>query len=173
MSFKVKDVVDYDYLYIYGTKSSSSFKPSKLSSSDNSYNNYWDKSARSGWVLYDDKDTVTISASEFSKTTGKVTLYVVGIDNKDIAYTGTIEVSQKSYAIEYNVVAGETLSFDQKAFESFMNDYADDNIDTNRGDYFEFDYVKFTSLPNSTREGVLYEGRTRSRPPLRLKISTR
>ncbi len=159
VSFKVKDVVDYDYLYIYGTKSSSSFKPSKLSSSDNSYNNYWDKSARSGWVLYDDKDTVTISASEFSKTTGKVTLYVVGIDNKDIAYTGTIEVSQKSYAIEYNVVAGETLSFDQKAFESFMNDYADDNISTSKGDYFEFDYVKFTSLPNSTREGVLYEGK--------------
>ena len=159
VSFKVKDVVDYDYLYIYGTKSSSSFKPSKLSSSDNSYNNYWDKSARSGWVLYDDKDTITIPASEFSKSTGKVTLYVVGIDNKDIAYTGTIEVSQKSYAIEYNVVAGETLSFDQKAFESFMNDYADDNIDTNRGDYFELQYVKFDSLPNSTREGVLYEGK--------------
>ena len=159
VSFKVKDVVDYDYLYIYGTKSSSSFKPSKLSSSDNSYNNYWDKSARSGWVLYDDKDTVTIPASEFSKSTGKVTLYVVGIDNKDIAYTGTIEVSQKSYAIEYNVVAGETLSFDQKAFESFMEDYADDNISTSKGDYFEFDYVKFTSLPNSTREGVLYEGK--------------
>ena len=159
VSFKVKDVVDYDYLYIYGTKSSSSFKPSKLSSSDNSYNNYWDKSSRSGWVLYDDKDTVTIPASEFSKSTGKVTLYVVGLDDDGVASTGTIEVSQKSYAIEYNVVAGETLSFDQKAFESFMNDYADDNISTSKGDYFEFDYVKFTSLPNSTREGTLYEGK--------------
>ena len=57
------------------------------------------------------------------------------------------------------MVAGETLSFDQKAFESFMNDYADDNIKTSKGDYFEFDYVKFTSLPNSTREGTLYEGK--------------
>ena len=37
-----------------------------------------------------------------------------------------------------------------------MNEYADDNIDTNRGDYFEFDYVKFTSLPNhGTRQGTV------------------
>ena len=160
VSFDVNSVVKYDKLYVYGSKSSSSFTPSKLSNADTTgYNGYWDGSTRAkdGWVLYDDDDTITIPANKFNS--GKVTLYVVGLDSKDIAYTGTIEVSQKSYAIEYNVVAGETLSFDQKAFESFMNDYADDNIKTSKGDYFEFDYVKFTSLPNSTREGVLYEGK--------------
>ena len=161
VSFDVNNVVKYDKLYVYGSKSSSSFTPSKLSNADTTgYNGYWDGSTRAkdGWVLYDDDDTVTIPASKFnnSKT---VTLYVVGLDDDGVASTGTIEVSQKSYAIEYNVVAGETLSFDQKAFESFMEDYADDNIKTSKGDYFEFDYVKFDSLPNSTREGVLYEGK--------------
>ena len=160
VSFDVNSVVKYDKLYVYGSKSSSSFTPSKLSNADTTgYNGYWDGSTRAkdGWVLYDDDDTITIPANKFNS--GKVTLYVVGLDDDGVASTGTIEVSQKSYGIEYNVVAGETLSFDQKAFESFMNDYADDNIDTNRGDYFEFDYVKFDSLPNSTREGVLYEGK--------------
>ena len=160
VSFDVNSVVKYDKLYVYGSKSSSSFTPSKLSNADTTgYNGYWDGSTRAkdGWVLYDDDDTITIPANKFNS--GKVTLYVVGLDDDGVASTGTIEVSQKSYAIEYNVVAGETLSFDQKAFESFMNDYADDNIDTNRGDYFELQYVKFDSLPNSTREGVLYEGK--------------
>ena len=146
-----KDVTftNSDYKYLYYTTS-------KVSD----YNGYYTGSSKVGnfdGPVKEDK-TVTIPASAFKdKTT--VTLYVVGLDKDGVASTGTIEVSQKSYAIEYNVVAGETLSFDQKAFESFMNDYADDNIDTNRGDYFEFDYVKFTSLPNSTREGVLYEGK--------------
>ena len=123
------------------------------------YKDYFDGNKVSNFEgpVKEDK-TVTVPASKFnnSKT---VTLYVVGLDKYGVASTGTIEVSQKSYAIEYNVVAGETLSFDQKAFESFMNDYADDNIKTSKGDYFEFDYVKFTSLPNSTREGTLYEGK--------------
>ena len=123
------------------------------------YKDYFDGNKVSNFEgpVKEDK-TVTVPASKFnnSKT---VTLYVVGLDKDGVASTGTIEVSQKSYAVEYNVVAGETLSFDQKAFESFMNDYADDNIKTSKGDYFEFDYVKFTSLPNSTREGLLYEGK--------------
>ena len=163
VSFDVDDVVDYGKVYLRGSVSGSSssrtFTPSSLASSN--YDGYWDGNTKSGsgWVLFDDDDTVTIPASAFSKTTGKVTLYVVGLDDDGVASTGTIEVSQKSYAIEYNVVAGESVSFDQKAFESFMNDYADDNIDTNRGDYFELQYVKFDSLPNSTREGVLYEGK--------------
>ena len=147
-----KDVTftNSDYKYLYYTTS-------KVSD----YNGYYDGSSKvvgkfDGPVKED--KTVTIPASKFnnSKT---VTLYVVGLDDDGVASTGTIEVSQKSYAIEYNVVAGETLSFDQKAFESFMEDYADDNIKTSKGDYFEFDYVKFDSLPNSTREGVLYEGK--------------
>ena len=162
VSFKVKDVVDYDYLYIYGTKSSSSFKPGKLSSSDNSYNNYWDKYTKSGWGLYDDKDTVTIPASEFSKTTGKVTLYVVGIDNDDVAYTGTIEVSQKSYTIEYNVVAGDSVSFKQADFDDFVKTYAYDNDDrySSRNDDIEISYVTF-SLPSASTEGTLYEGKSK------------
>ena len=163
VSFDVDDVVDYGKVYLRGSVSGSSssrtFTPSSLASSN--YDGYWDGNTKSGsgWVLFDDDDTVTIPASAFSKTTGKVTLYVVGLDSKDIAYTGTIEVSQKSYAVKYSVVAGESVTFDQKRFESFMEDYADDNIKTSKGDYFELDYVKFDSLPNSTREGVLYEGK--------------
>lgn len=146
-----KDVTftNSDYKYLYYTTS-------KVSD----YNGYYTGSSKVGKFdgpVKEDK-TVTIPASAFKdKTT--VTLYVVGLDDDGVASTGTIEVSQKSYGIEYNVVAGETLSFDQKAFESFMEDYADDNIKTSKGDYFEFDYVKFDSLPNSTREGVLYEGK--------------
>ncbi|MCI6865104.1 MAG: S-layer homology domain-containing protein [Oscillibacter sp.] len=106
---------------------------------------------------YSGKSLYTLSGSDFDKS-GKCELYIVTYDRKT-AYYGVLTVYQKSYNIEYRVVAGETLSFDQKAFESFMNDYADDNIKTSKGDYFEFDYVKFTSLPNSTREGTLYEGK--------------
>ena len=146
-----KDVTftNSDYKYLYYTTS-------KVSD----YNGYYTGSSKVGKFdgpVKEDK-TVTIPASAFKdKTT--VTLYVVGLDKDGVASTGTIEVSQKSYAVKYSVVAGETLSFDQKAFESFMEDYADDNIKTSKGDYFEFDYVKFDSLPNSTREGVLYEGK--------------
>ena len=141
---------DYDYLYIY--EGSASFK-------SDMYNGDWSRTSYDSrnWKPVAENKDYTVSSSAFDRN-GKATLYVVAVDN-NIASTGTIEVSQKSYAIEYNVVAGETLSFDQKAFESFMNDYADDNIKTSKGDYFEFDYVKFDSLPNSTREGVLYEGK--------------
>ena len=90
---------------------------------------------------------------------GEIKLYIVAIDDDGKAYAGTLTVTANSYSIKYNVVAGESVTFDQKRFESFMEDYADDNIKTSKGDYFEFDYVKFTSLPNSTREGVLYEGK--------------
>lgn len=162
VSFKVKDVVDYDYLYVYGTSkgsgTSATFNPGSLSnSSTTGYDAYWSgRDAKSGWVRFDDTDTITIPASEFSKSTGKVTLYVVGLESDGTAHSGTITVSQKSYDIEYNVVAGKSVNFDQKAFEDFMDDYADDNISTSKGDYFEFDYVKF-SLPSST-SGTLYEG---------------
>ena len=90
---------------------------------------------------------------------GEVKLYIVAIDSDGKAYAGTLTVTANSYSIKYNVVAGESVTFDQKRFESFMEDYADDNIKTSKGDYFELDYVKFDSLPNSTREGVLYEGK--------------
>ena len=145
-----KDVTftNSDYKYLYYTTS-------KVSD----YNGYYtgSKVGVFGLPVAEDK-TVTIPASAFKdKTT--VTLYVVGLDKYGVASTGTIEVSQKAYDIKYSVVAGESVSFDQKRFESFMEDYADDNIKTSKGDYFEFDYVKFDSLPNSTREGVLYEGK--------------
>ena len=162
VSFDVDDVVDYGKVYLRGSVSGSSssrtFTPSSLASSN--YDGYWDGNTKSGsgWVLFDDDDTVTIPASAF-KDKSSVTLNVVGVDKDGVASTGTIEVSQKSYNIKYSVVAGESVTFDQKRFESFMEDYADDNISTSKGDYFEFDYVKFDSLPNSTREGVLYEGK--------------
>ena len=145
-----KDVTftNSDYKYLYYTTS-------KVSD----YNGYYtgSKVGVFGLPVAEDK-TVTIPASAFKdKTT--VTLYVVGLDKYGVASTGTIEVSQKAYDIKYSVVAGESVTFDQKRFESFMEDYADDNIKTSKGDYFEFDYVKFNSLPNSTREGVLYEGK--------------
>ena len=147
-----KDVTftNSDYKYLYYTTS-------KVSDYNGYYTGSSSKVGKFDGPVKEDK-TVTIPASAFKdKTT--VTLYVVGLDKDGVASTGTIEVSQKSYAVKYSVVAGESVSFDQKAFESFMNDYADDNIDTNRGDYFELQYVKFDSLPNSTREGVLYEGK--------------
>ena len=145
-----KDVTftNSDYKYLYYTTS-------KVSD----YNGYYtgSKVGVFGLPVAEDK-TVTIPASAF-KDKSSVTLYVVGVDKDGVASTGTIEVSQKSYGIKYSVVAGESVTFDQKRFESFMEDYADDNISTSKGDYFEFDYVKFDSLPNSTREGVLYEGK--------------
>ena len=137
---------DYKYLY---------YTTSKVSDFTGYYDG--DKVSKFDGPVKEDK-TVTIPASAF-KDKSSVTLNVVGVDKDGVASTGTIEVSQKSYNIEYSVVAGESISFAQKHFESFMNDYADDNIDTNRGDYFELQYVKFDSLPNSTREGVLYEGK--------------
>ncbi len=140
---------DYKYLFVY---TGSNF-------SDDLYNGEWNKNTSySAWKKVAENGEYKVDASAFKNKTS-VTLYVVGVDDDGVASTGKITVSQKSYAVKYSVVAGETLSFDQKAFESFMNDYADDNISTSKGDYFEFDYVKFNSLPNSTREGVLYEGK--------------
>ena len=125
------------------------------------YKDYFDGNKVSNFEgpVKEDK-TVTVPASKFnnSKT---VTLYVVGLDKYGVASTGTIEVSQKSYAIEYSVVAGESVTFSQKDFESFLEDIADDSSDYNsRKDTLELSYVKF-SLPNSTREGVLYEGKSK------------
>ena len=147
-----KDVTftNSDYKYLYYTTS-------KVSDYNGYYTGSSSKVGKFDGPVKEDK-TVTIPASAFKdKTT--VTLYVVGLDKDGVASTGTIEVSQKSYGIKYSVVAGESVTFDQKRFESFMEDYADDNIKTSKGDYFELDYVKFDSLPNSTREGVLYEGK--------------
>ena len=109
---------------------------------------------------YSGKSLYTLSGSDFDKS-GKCELYIVTYDRKT-AYYGVLTVYQKSYNIEYRVVAGESVSFAQKHFESFLEDIADDSSDYNsRKDTLELDYVKFTSLPNSTREGVLYEGKSK------------
>ena len=140
---------DYKYLFVY---TGSNF-------SNDLYNGEWNKNTSySAWKKVAENGEYKVDASAFKNKTS-VTLYVVGVDDDGVASTGKITVSQKAYDIKYSVVAGESVSFDQKAFESFMEDYADDNIDTNRGDYFELQYVKFDSLPNSTREGVLYKGK--------------
>ena len=112
------------------------------------------KSSYSGNSLY------TLSGSDFDKS-GKCELYVVTYDKAGTAYYGVISVYQKSYDIKYSVVAGESVTFSQKDFESFLEDIADDSSDYNsRKDTLELSYVKF-SLPNSTREGVLYEGKSK------------
>ena len=136
---------DYDYLY--------------YSYSKPTYEGYFNGNKVDGFE-YPVKEgkTVTVPASKFnsSKT---VTLYVVGVDSKGVASTGTITVSQKSYDINYNVVAGKSVSFNQKDFESFLEDIAEDNNDYNpKKDEITFDYATLNSLPDAKREGTLYYG---------------
>ena len=138
---------DYKYLY---------YTTSKVTD----YTGHFDGTSESGYTLVKEDKDITITASQFDKN-GKVTLYVVGVDKGDVASTGTITVSQKSYDINYNVVAGKSVTFNQKDFESFLEDIADDaGVYNSRKDTLELSYVKF-SLPNSTREGVLYEGKSK------------
>lgn len=136
-----------DYAYLYYSYS----KPT--------YEGYFNGSKVDGFEYpVKENKTVTVPASKFnsSKT---VTLYVVGVDSKGVASTGTITVSQKSYDINYNVVAGKSVTFNQKDFESFLEDYADDNGDYNsRKDEISFDYATLNSLPDAKREGTLYYG---------------
>lgn len=145
-----KDVTftNSDYKYLYYTTS-------KVSD----YNGYYtgSKVGVFGLPVAEDK-TVTIPASAFKgKTT--VTLYVVGLDKYGVASTGTIEVSQKSHDITYNVVAGKSVTFDQKAFDSFLEDYAEDNGNYNpKKDEITFDHATLNSLPDAKREGTLYYG---------------
>lgn len=139
-----------DYAYLYYSYS----KPT--------YEGYFNGSKVDGFEYpVKENKTVTVPASKFnsSKT---VTLYVVGVDSKGVASTGTITVSQKSYDINYNVVAGKSVSFSQKDFESFLEDYADDNGDYNsRNDELSFDHAVLTSsIPSARSEGTLYYGST-------------
>lgn len=134
---------DYDYLY--------------YSYSKPTYKDYFDGNKVSDFEgpVKEDK-TVTVPASKFnsSKT---VTLYVVGLDDDGVASTGTITVSQKSYDINYNVVAGKSVTFNQKDFEDFLEDYAEDNGNYNpKKDEITFDHATLNSLPTAKSEGTLY-----------------
>ena len=144
---------DYDYLYIY--EGSTSFK-------SDMYNGDWSRTsyAPRSWKPVAQNKDYTVSSSAFDRN-GKATLYVVAVDDK-IASTGTITVSQKSYDINYNVVAGKSVTFSQKDFESFLEDYADDNGDYNsRKDEISFDHAVLTSsIPSTKSEGTLYYGST-------------
>lgn len=108
----------------------------------------------SGSTLY------TLSESDFDKN-GKCDLYVVTYDRND-AYYGVISVYKKTYDITYNVVAGKSVTFDQKAFDSFLEDIADDSGDYNsRKDDLSFSYAVLTSsVPSTKSEGTLYDGST-------------
>ncbi len=143
---------DYDYLYIY---EGSSFKTEK-------YDGDWSKTstAPKGWKPVAQNKDYTVSSSAFDRN-GKATLYVVAVDD-DIASTGTITVSQKSYDINYNVVAGKSVTFNQKDFESFLEDYAEDNGNYNpKKDEITFDHAVLTSsIPSAKSEGTLYYGST-------------
>ena len=144
---------DYDYLYIY--EGSTSFK-------SDMYNGDWSRTsyAPRSWKPVAQNKDYTVSSSAFDRN-GKATLYVVAVDN-DIASTGTITVSQKSYDINYNVVAGKSVTFNQKDFESFLEDYAEDNGNYNsRKDEISFDHAVLTSsVPSAKSEGTLYYGST-------------
>ena len=143
---------DYDYLYIY---EGSSFKTEK-------YDGDWSKTstAPNGWKPVAQNKDYTVSSSAFDRN-GKATLYVVAVDDK-IASTGTITVSQKSYDINYNVVAGKSVTFNQKDFEDFLEDYAEDNGNYNpKKDEITFDHAVLTSsIPSAKSEGTLYYGST-------------
>ncbi len=142
---------DYDSLYIY---EGSSFKTEK-------YDGDWSKtSGHTDWKLVSKNKDYTVSTSAFDKN-GKATLYVVAVDD-GIASTGTITVSQKSYDINYNVVAGKSVSFSQKDFEDFLEDYAEDDGKYNpKKDDISFDHAVLTSsVPSTKNEGTLYYGST-------------
>ena len=140
-----------DYTYLYYSYS----KPT--------YEGYFNGSKVDGFEYpVKENKTVTVPASKFSGSNKTVTLYVVGVDNKGVASTGTITVSQKSYDINYNVVAGKSVSFNQKDFESFLEDYAEDNGNYNpKKDEITFDHAVLTSsIPSAKSEGTLYYGST-------------
>ena len=140
-----------DYAYLYYSYS----KPT--------YEGYFNGGKVDGFEYpVKENKTVTVPASKFSGSNKTVTLYVVGVDNKGVASTGTITVSQKSYDINYNVVAGKSVSFNQKDFEDFLENYADDNGEYNsRKDELSFDHAVLTSsIPSAKSEGTLYYGST-------------
>lgn len=154
VSFKVSDAVDYDTLFVYGSKTNPSTSKPDYDGNWNASGSYTNSS---NWDRCSSSTTITVPSSKFSS--GKATLYVVGLDSHGVASTGTITVSQKSYDINYNVVAGKSVTFNQKDFESFLEDYADDNGDYNsRKDEISFDYATLNSLPDAKREGTLYYG---------------
>lgn len=157
VSFKVSDAVDYSYLFVYGSSST----PSTTKPSD--YDGLWTKTgttASGKWEKYSSSSTVTVPSKNFSS--GKATLYVVGLDSHGVASTGTITVSQKSYDINYNVVAGKSVTFSQKDFEDFLEDYAEDDGKYNpKKDEITFDHAVLTSsIPSAKSEGTLYYGST-------------
>lgn len=139
---------DYKYLY---------YTTSKVTD----HTGHFDGTSVSGYTLVEEDKDVTVTASQFGNN-NSVTLYVVGVDKGGVASTGTITVSQKSYDINYNVVAGKSVNFDQKAFEDFLEDYAEDNDDYNpRKDEITFDHAVLTSsIPSAKSEGTLYYGST-------------
>lgn len=154
VSFKVSDAVDYDTLFVYGSKTNPSTSKPDYDGNWNASGSYTNSS---NWDRCSSSTTITVPSSKFSS--GKATLYVIGLDKYGVASTGTITVSQKSYDINYNVVAGKSVSFNQKDFDSFLADYAEDNDDYNpKKDDITFDYATLNSLPDAKREGTLYYG---------------
>lgn len=167
VSFNVDDVTSGEYLYIKGSGSKTSFKPSTASfSSETGYDGTWSGNSISGWERFAESTTVTIPASQFGST-GKLTLYVVSVDKDGVATVGTLEVTQKSYSIEYNVVAGESVTFDQDDFEDLFKEYAEDNGDQTTRKNQDYPYVEYShvtiaaaDLPAAKSEGDLYYSST-------------
>lgn len=137
VDFKVK----YTELYVYD--GSDSFK-------DSMYKEY----GGSDWDSYDKGVKFTVEEDEFSN--GKCVKYVVALDSKDVASTGTITVYQKAYEIKYSGIAGETVTFEHDDFVSLMKEiaYDEDVITSKTSSKITLNDVDF-ELPSSS-DGVLY-----------------
>lgn len=124
-----------------------------------------DYAAASLGTPYSASTPYTLTSADF--TNGQCTLYVIATNNYTYGssygtyYSGAMTVTQTTYNINYNGVAGETVQFAQSDFNDFMNKVAEARGDASKAKsypYVTFDYVTF-SLP-TTAQGTLYYGGT-------------
>lgn len=150
---------DSSYSYTVSNYSGMYFYTDSAAFSSDLYNGTWSstgKSSDSRWTYRAKGSKFVVNRSAF--TSGKATLYVIGLNDKGAVSTGTVTVTQKAYDIKYDAIAGETLAFKQSDFTAFMKEAAYDQhlIDSKTSSLITFNKVRFT-IP-STDEGVLYSG---------------
>jgi len=133
-----------------------------VSDSDLSYIVFTSLPASSKGVLYDGDDDAVTTSTEYdaddisdlyfdkaTSFTGSVTISYTAYDEDDEAYAGTIKITVNTVLdeIAYTVDSGDTLTFDEDDFSDVLADLDSDDLS----------YIKFTSLPSSSK-GVLYDG---------------
>ena len=120
-----------------------------------------DYAAASLGTPYSASTPYTLTSADF--TNGQCTLYVIATNNYTYGssygtyYSGAMTVTQTTYNINYNGVAGETVQFKHTDFTNFMNEVAQargDSSKTGSYPYVTFSYVTF-DYP-STAQGTLY-----------------